>query len=240
MFYNAQKYLLINSESLNVTFIYDLKEVKSSTLYSLSLEQNLLFMLNKFSMACYTFAMVNYGADAWKDPKGPTKNDKELCQVTMKGGEYVIGDEQADTHADVHTQDGRPLHLSRDPKGERGLKGDTPANVDKTQVDVIGIFTPSSNSKGEVASVPLPCREDCHEDPSASHVHGGANATDTREEADNSGGTDNLQLRGNVRQVHPASKWDRVSGQVPHFQQHNSPSHSGQVQHQKDPYRVQR
>ena len=98
-------------------------------------------------------------------------------------------------------------------------------------------FTPFSNSEGEVASSPLKQGEDCHEDPSASHVHGGANATDTREEADNSGGTDNLQLRGNVRQVHPASKWDRVSGQVPHFQQHNSPSHLGQVQHQKDPYR---
>ena len=187
---------------------------------SLSLAQNLLFMWNNFTMACYTFAMVNYGADAWKDPKGPTKNDLELCQVTMKGGEYVIGDEQADAHADVHTQDGRAIHLSRDPRGERGLKGDTLANVDKTQVDIIGIFTPSSNSEGEVASVPLPCREDCHEDPPASH---------------NSGGTDNLQLRGNVCQVHPASKWYRVSGQVPHFQQHNSPSHSGQVQYQKDP-----
>ena len=71
-----------------------------------------------------------------------------------------------------------------------------------------GTFTSSYNTEGEVASVPLPCREHCHEDPSASHVHGGANATDTREEAGNSGGTDNLPLQGNVRQVHPAAKWD--------------------------------
>ena len=126
----------------------------------------------------------------------------------MKGGGNVSGDEQADTHADVHTQDGRAIHLSRDPRGEHGLKADTLANVDKTQVDVIGIFTPSSNSEGEVASVPLPCREDCHKDPSACHVHGGTHATDTREEADNSGGIDNLQSQGNVRQVHPAYKWD--------------------------------
>ena len=171
---------------------------------SLSFAKTLLFMLNNVATACYTFAMVYY--DAWKDLTGPTKNDLQLGHVTMKGGGYVIGDEQADAHADVHTQDGGAIHLSRDPMGERGLKVDTLANVDKTQVDVIRIF--SSNSEGEVASVPLPCREDCHEDPSASHVHGGANATDTREEAENSGGTDNLQVRGNVRQVHPAAKWD--------------------------------
>ena len=118
--------------------------------------QNLLFMLNNFATACYTFAMVYF--DAWKDPKGPTKNDLELCQVTMKGGEYVIGDEQADAHADVHTQDGGAIHLSRDPRGKRGLKADTLANVDKTQVDATedGTFTPSYNTEGEVASVPLP------------------------------------------------------------------------------------
>ena len=138
-------------------------------------------MLNYLAMACYTFAMVNYGADAWKDPKGPTKTDLELCQVTMKGGEYVIGDEQADAHADVHTQDGRPLHLSRDPRGERGLNCDTLANVEKTQVDVIGIFTPSSNSEGEVASVPLKQGEEHRQ---AFSKEGGAG---------NQGGTDNLQ-----------------------------------------------
>ena len=81
---------------------------------SLSFAKTLLFMFNYFATACYTFAMVYF--DAWKDPKGPTKNDLELCQVTMKGGEYVIGDEQADAHADVHTQDGRAIHLSRDPR----------------------------------------------------------------------------------------------------------------------------
>ena len=136
-------------------------------------------MLNYLAMACYTFAMVNYGADAWKDPKGPTKNDLELCQVTMKGGEYVIGDEQADAHADVHNQDGRPLHLSRDPKGERGLKGDTPANVDKTQVDVIGIFTPSSNSEGEVANTPLLQQEEHYQ---AFSEEGGAGNKDWDED----------------------------------------------------------
>ena len=52
-------------------------------------------MLNYLAMACYTFAMVNYGADAWKDLTGPTKNDLELGHVTMKGGEYVIGDVEA-------------------------------------------------------------------------------------------------------------------------------------------------
>ena len=42
----------------------------------------------------------------------------------------------------------------------------------------------------------------------------------TKEEgAGNQGGTDNLMSRGNVRQVHPAAKWDSVSGQVPHSQQ---------------------
>ena len=137
--------------------------------------RTLLFMLNYLAMACYTFAMVYY--DAWKDLTGPTKNDLQLGHVTMKGGGYVIGDEQADAHADVHTQDGGAIHLSRKPREERGLKADTLANVDKTQVDVIEIFTPSSNSEGEVASVPLPCQEDCHEDSSASHVHGGHCAT---------------------------------------------------------------
>ena len=127
-----------------------------------------------------------------------------------------------DTHADVQIQGGE--------SSTQEEAGTQP--IAKAQVDVNG-----DASGNEVANIPLPCREDRHEDPSASHVHGGANATDTREEADNSGGTDNLQLRGNVRQVHPASKWDRVSGQVPHFQQHNSPSHLGQVQYQKDPYR---
>ena len=84
--------------------------------------------------------------------------------------------------------------MSRDPRGERGLKADTLANVDKTQVDATEdwTFTPSYNTEGEVASVPLPCREDCHEDPSASHVQGGTNATDTREESDNSVGKANL------------------------------------------------
>ena len=62
---------------------------------SLSFAKTLLFMLNYLAMACYTFAMVNYGADAWKDLTGPTKNDLELGHVTMKGGEYVIGDVEA-------------------------------------------------------------------------------------------------------------------------------------------------
>ena len=39
------------------------------------------------------------------------------------------------------------------------------------------------------------------------------------EGAGNQGGTDNLMSQGNVRQVHPAAKWDSVSGQVPHSQQ---------------------
>ena len=59
-----------------------------------------------------------------------------------------------------------------------------------------GIFTPSSNSEGEVASIPLKQREEKRQ---AFSKEGGAGKQ---------GGTDNLQLRGKVRQVHPASKWD--------------------------------
>ena len=43
---------------------------------------------------------------------------------------------------------------------------------DYTVQHVIGIFTPSSNCEGEVASVPLPCREDRRQDP-----HGGGMPT---------------------------------------------------------------
>ena len=75
------------------------------------------------------------------------------------------------------------------------------------QVDVNGIFTASYNSEDEVASGPLPCREDRQQD-----LHGGGTPTAVvshqgDEPDNNSGGTDNLQLRGNVGQVHPASKW---------------------------------
>ena len=165
-------------------FFMTSKKCNSKKMCSLSFAKTLLFMLNNVATACYTFAMVYY--DAWKDPKGPTENDLQLGHVTMKGGGYMIGDEQADAHADVQTKNGGAIHLSRDPRGERGLKADSLPNVDKTQVDVNATFTPFSNSEGEVARSPLPCREDCHEDPSASHVHGGANATGNREEADNS------------------------------------------------------
>ena len=68
-----------------------------------------------------------------------------------------------------------------------------------------GIFTPSFNREGEVASIPPLCifRQ----------------AFNKEEGAGNQGGTDNLMSRGNVRQVHPAAKWDSVSDQVPHSQQ---------------------
>ena len=51
-----------------------------------------------------------------------------------------------------------------------------------------GIFTPSSNSEGEVASIPLKQREEKRQ---AFSKEGGAGKQ---------GGTDNLQLRGKVRQ----------------------------------------
>ena len=70
-----------------------------------------------------------------------------------------------------------------------------------------GIFTPSFNSEGEVASIPLKQREEQRQ---AFSKEGGAGKQ---------GGTDNLLSRGNVCQVHPAAKWDSVSGQVPHSQQ---------------------
>ena len=70
-----------------------------------------------------------------------------------------------------------------------------------------GIFTPSFKSGGEVASSPLNQGEEHRQ---AFSKEGGAG---------NQGGTDNLMSRGNVRQVHPAAKWDSVSGQVPHSQQ---------------------
>ena len=83
-----------------------------------------------------------------------------------------------DTHADVQIQGGE--------SSTQEEAGTQP--IAKAQVDVNG-----DASGNEVANIPLPCREDRHEDPSASHVQGGTNATDTREESDNSGGTDNLQ-----------------------------------------------
>ena len=70
-----------------------------------------------------------------------------------------------------------------------------------------GIFTPSFNSEGEVASIPLKQREEqCQ-------------AFLKERGAGKQGGTDNLQSLGKVRQVHPASKWDSRRGQVPHSQQ---------------------
>ena len=69
------------------------------------------------------------------------------------------------------------------------------------------IFTPSFNREGEVASIPLPQREEQRQ------------AFSKERGAGKQGGTNNLQSRGKVRQVHPASKWDSVSGQVPHSQQ---------------------
>ena len=75
-----------------------------------------------------------------------------------------------------------------------------------------GILTPSFNREGEVASIPplcIPLKQ-----------RGEHHQAFTKEEgAGNQGGTDNLMSRGNVRQVHPAAKWDSVSGQVPHSQQ---------------------
>ena len=65
-----------------------------------------------------------------------------------------------------------------------------------------GIFTPSFNSEGEVASIPLKQREEQRQ------------AFSKERGAGKQGGTHNLQSRGKVRQVHPASKWDSVSGQV--------------------------
>ena len=84
-----------------------------------------------------------------------------------------------------------------------------------------GIFTPSSNREGEVTNTPLPCREEHRQ---AFSEEGGAGTQ---------GGTDNLQSRGNVRQVHPASKWDRVSGQVPHSQQSSQPPLNQQENHRQ-------
>ena len=70
-----------------------------------------------------------------------------------------------------------------------------------------GIFTPSFNREGEVASIPLPQREEQRQ------------AFSKERGAGKQGRTDNLLPRGNVHQVHPASNWDSVSGQVPHSQQ---------------------
>ena len=84
-----------------------------------------------------------------------------------------------------------------------------------------GIFTPSSNREGEVTNTPLPCQEEHRQ---AFSEEGGAGTQ---------GGTDNLQSRGNVRQVHPASKWDRVSGQVPHSQQSSQPPLNQQENHRQ-------
>ena len=68
-----------------------------------------------------------------------------------------------DTHADVQIQGGE--------SSTQEEAGTQP--IAKAQVDING-----DTSGNEVANIPLPCREDRQEDPSASHVQGGTNATE--------------------------------------------------------------
>ena len=76
-----------------------------------------------------------------------------------------------------------------------------------------GIFTPSFNREGEVASIPLPQREEQRQ------------AFSKERGAGKQGGTDNHQSRGKVRQV---------SGQVPHYQQVHSTAPVRQVEDSED------
>ena len=164
-----------------------------------------MFMLNYFATAYYTFAMGKpWGGYVNSDVKAA------WMQALYCPGHWEAPEQEFDMVQALSSNEG-----DISPKDTAMSLGSVKAEQVSKQGDYTvqqqnGTFTPFSNSEGEVASSPLKQGEDCHEDPSASHVHGGANATDTREEADNSGWTDNLQLRGNVCQVHPASKWDRV------------------------------
>ena len=150
-------------------------------------------MLNYLATACYTFAMgklwdgyvIGDVKAAWMQA-GYCPGYREAPEQ-----EFDVVQALSSNEGDISPKDtAMPIgSVKAEQVSEQG---------DHTVQPEDGTFTSSYNTEGEVASVPLPCREHCHEDPSASHVHGGANATDTREEADNSGGTDNLQLQGNV------------------------------------------
>ena len=148
----------------------------------------------------------------------------------MKGGEYVIGDVEAawmqamycPGHREAPEQEFDMVQALSSNEGVISPK-DTAMSIGSVtaeqvskqgdytvQVDVNGIFTASYNSEGEVASGPLPCREDRRQDP-----HGGGMPTAVvshqggGESDNNSGGTDNLRSRGNVCQ-------DGVQGNVCH------------------------
>ena len=156
---------------------------------SLSFAKTLLFMLNNFATACYTFSMGYYSA--WKDLTGPTKNDLELGHVTMKGGEYVIGDVEAawrranycPSYRETPEQEFDMVQALSSNEGVISPK-DTAMSIGSVKAEQVskqgdytvqprmGIFTPSFNSEGEVASVPLPFREYRRKD-----IHGGGMPT---------------------------------------------------------------